>query len=223
MKTSLTIALTMALLLNLDAQARPAAHSGIAPSFRGGFTSQKSTGAIRMAPRPPAAAPAQSPSRYGTFGKAADSDAARPPSSAMSRDLAQKAASENALRTLDARRAAAAPVAPPAPAPAPTMGPMPAPPVVVQQRSGMGDILLGFMLARATAGSHAAPATVPATTSAPSEHGAAPSSGSFGAGVLRAVLWLAVLGAAGWAVYAVLRRLQRARLARTPNYTFEGQ
>ncbi|WP_254442324.1 hypothetical protein [Duganella vulcania] len=93
--------------------------------------------------------------------------------SAASRDLDQSAAQANALKTLDARRAAAAPAAPPPndtvsrPQPSPVYQAPPvyqqAPIIVQQPSSGLMHGVLGFMLGRAMSQSHQ-PVSYPTTT-----------------------------------------------------------
>jgi hypothetical protein len=158
-------------------QARPASHFGTPSSMRSGFSSQKSLPAPSA---PPSAARGSGP---GSFGKAAPQADPRS-SSASSRDMEQNAAQANALKTLDARNAAAASAAagagavPPAPplngnfgrpqqsAPMPVYNqpayPQQLPqPVIVQQHgnSGLMAGVVGFMLGRAT--SHPAPVYYP--------------------------------------------------------------
>lgn len=138
-----------------------------------------------------AAPPASRQSGPGAFGKAPGSPASATPrnTSAASRDLDQSAAQANALKTLDARRAAAAPTAPPPlndtvsrPQPSPVYQAPPvyqqAPIIVQQPSSGLMHGVLGFMLGRAMSQSHqpvAYPtATTPAAGSpAPADTGAA--------------------------------------------------
>ena len=159
--------LTFALAMggNLSAQARPAPHSGTSPSYKSGFSSQKSNSAHSR----PTAPPADRQSGPGAFGKAAGSPASAQPqrnSSQMTRDLDQSTSQANALKTLDARRAGAS-APPPLPplndtamrpqqAPQPGYQPQPYPhpsqpsqPVYQQSSNGLMHGLLGFMLGRA--------------------------------------------------------------------------
>ncbi|WP_317201343.1 hypothetical protein [Janthinobacterium sp.] len=201
---SFQIALLVALLLPLGgnalADSRPTGKSsGSSSSYKSGFSSQRggdarpasgsgkssfgSFGGKQPAAAPRAtpsaadegAAPARPKSGFGSFG-GARGDAAAPAKSdsALSRELEQKSANANALKTLDARRAAAA-----APPPLPPLNPMLPPnqapgynqaqqpynqaqqpynqpqqqaPVVVQQSNGLGGAVAGYMLGRAMNG-----------------------------------------------------------------------
>jgi hypothetical protein len=175
----LLLTLCLALGNGALAQARPTSHSGTSSSYKSGFSSQKSNSS-KSAPTAP---PANRQSGPGAFGKAPGSPASATPrnSSAASRDLDQSAAQANALKTLDARRAAAAT---PAPLPpndtvlgqrqAPVYQAPPVyqqPPVIVQQpSSGLMHGVLGFMLGRAMSQSHqpvAYPTTSGGTAPAP--------------------------------------------------------
>jgi len=166
--------LTFCLALGTDgmAEARTSSHSGTSSSYKSGFSSQKSNTSRST----PAAPPASRQSGPGAFGKAAGSPASATPrnTSAASRDLDQSAARANALKTLDARRAAAA--APPPlndtvsrPQPSPVYQAPPvyqqAPVIVQQPSSGLMHGVLGFMLGRAMSQSHQ-PVSYP-TTNAP--------------------------------------------------------
>ncbi|WP_229213098.1 MULTISPECIES: hypothetical protein [unclassified Duganella] len=105
--------------------------------------------------------------------------------SAASRDLDQSAAQANALKTLDARRAAAAaPTAPPPlndtvsrPQPSPVYQAPPvyqqAPVIVQQPSSGLMHGVLGFMLGRAMSQSHQ-PVSYPTATAPVASGGQAP-------------------------------------------------
>jgi hypothetical protein len=233
-----TVALTVSLLLGVGvfAQASSSSDGGKSPSLRSGFSSQRSAPAGSGRPAMPApsrgkpqfggfgrSAPAPSPSRSGGYGKASDSAARGPQKSVLTNNLEEFSARDNAVRTLDARRAAAAPPAP-APATMPHQSSTPVqtvPPVIVQQGNGIGDLLTGFMLGRASSGGHG----VNNTGSSATQPGAVPAvpQSSFGASVLRTFLWLLILSAIGWAIYFALRRYARVRQNRTPNYTFERE
>ncbi len=270
--TYFAVVLTLSLLISCDlsAEARPASsHSGTSSGFKGGFSSQKGNYA-RSAPAP-SAPPAQR-SGPGSFGKAGGADAPPPPpsrsNSALSRDMEQNAAQANALKTLDARRAANAAGTPPnAPLPPlrdPVMRPQqpvynqpgyaqqnlpPQQPIIVQQPSnGFMHGVIGFMLGRAMsqpqpvyyppnnnsghgnsnnnggdwdsnttlAGStgtatSAAMAPVPAPAPAP----------SFGATVLRLLVWLALVSGLVWLAIYTVRKLRRLRSASAAHYSFE--
>lgn len=108
---SLRKAVVLALSLSLAmggplAEARPTQSSG---SYKGGFSSQRSNTAKSTPSRSPSAAPAPSRGSFGTFGsrRAPDSDstASGGSRSAMNRDMSQKTAQDNAVRTMDQRTA----------------------------------------------------------------------------------------------------------------------
>jgi hypothetical protein len=160
--TGIAWLLVVALAVSLQGpvQARPASHFGTPSSMRSGFSSQKSLPAPSA---PPSTARSSGP---GSFGKAAAPQADLRSSSASSRDMEQNAAQANALKTLDARRAAAS--APPPVPPlndtasrAPQSAPMPVynqpaypqqlpqPIIVHQHGSGLMSGVVGFMLGRA--------------------------------------------------------------------------
>jgi len=143
-------------------QARPASHFGTPSSMRSGFSSQKSLPARSAPSAPPSAARGSGP---GSFGKAAAPQTDPRGGSAASRDMAQNAAQANALKTLDARRAASAPPPVPPlndtviraqqPAPMPVYKQpaypqqLPQPIIVHQHGSGLMSGVVGFMLGRA--------------------------------------------------------------------------
>ncbi len=258
------IGLILALLLSA---AVPSAHSGTTSSFKSGFSSQKSSptsstrakpstapksgfgsfGQAKPSPAPvaandaSAAAPASKP-LFGSFGKSAPAPDAAPaaPKSALTQNLDQGAAQQNALRTLDARKAAAAaaaapppPVAQPQPvqaAPQYGQSPYPQPIIVQQQSGGFGHAVMGFMLGRAMSGGNH-------NNGYPNQNygngngngnvqagmpGAEPRS-SFGATVLRTFLWLAIIGGIGWLIYFAVRRYKRVKQDSAPNYSFERE
>ncbi|ELX11609.1 hypothetical protein Jab_1c01930 [Janthinobacterium sp. HH01] len=174
--SALLLSLCLALGSNAYADARTSSHSGTSSSYKSGFSSQKNNARSK-----PTAPPAGRQSGPGAFGKAPGSPASATPrnTSAASRDLDQSAAQANAMRTLDARRNAAA-VPPPPPlndaparqqsAPAYQAPGYQAPPVyrqapvIVQQPSnGLMHGVLGFMLGRAMSQSHQ-PVSYPTTT-----------------------------------------------------------
>lgn len=108
---SLRKAVVLALSLSLAiggplAEARPTQSSG---SYKGGFSSQRSSTAKSTPSRSPSAAPAPSRGSFGTFGsrRAPDSDAtaAGGSRSAMNRDMSQRTAQDNAVRSMDQRTA----------------------------------------------------------------------------------------------------------------------
>ena len=169
--SALLLTLCLALGSSALAQARPSSHSGTSSSYKSGFSSQKSNSSKST----PSAPPANRQSGPGAFGKAPGSPASATPrnTSAASRDLDQSAAQANALKTLDARRAAAATPAPQPPsdtvlrpqqAPAYQAPPVYQQPVIVQQpSSGLMHGVLGFMLGRAMSQSHQ-PVSIPTTS-----------------------------------------------------------
>lgn len=162
-----SICLTLVLSLMLPfAQDAAAGTPESRPSFKSGFSSQKSAPAPRPSFRPSsrsddsARAPARAPGGgFGSFGRAAPADTQRS-DSALSRQLTRQQAEENALRTLEARRARSAAnqdnyqrdgrYAPNAgmaqQAPAPQQ-----PPVIVHQNSGggFGNVVAGAIVANA--------------------------------------------------------------------------
>ncbi len=166
--SALLLTLCLALGTNVPAEARTSSHSGTSSSYKSGFSSQKSNSTRRS----PAAPPAGRQSGPGAFGKAPGSPASGTPrnTSAASRDLDQSAARANALKTLDARRAAAAPplndtVSRQQPSPVYQAPPVyqQAPIIVQQPSSGLMHGVLGFMLGRAMSQSHQ-PVSYPTTT-----------------------------------------------------------
>jgi hypothetical protein len=236
MNKARTFALTAALLFAIGINAEALAFSaspGSSPSYRSGFSSQRSSSPARSAP-----APSKS---FGGFGGARP---AAPPaanrdqpsrSSALTRGLDQQASQDRALRTLDARRAPPSSTLPntspnlPAPsqqqAGMPMQVPMQAPqPIVIQQRSGLGDVVTGVLIGRAMSDNH--PTVYAGGGGAHVDLGGdvdgTRSRGSFFGGVLRLFMWLIVFGAIGWAVYFALRAYKRAKQNRAPNYTFKG-
>ena len=194
--SALLLSLCLALASNAYADARTSSHSGTSSSYKSGFSSQKNNARSR-----PAAPPAGRQSGPGAFGKAPGSPASATPrnTSAASRDLDQSAAQANAMRTLDARRnAAAVPPPPPLndtparqqPAPAYQAPGYQAPPVyqqapvIVQQPSnGLMHGVLGFMLGRAMSQSHQ-PVSYPTTTAPAAGTTTAASGGEAQAGMI---------------------------------------
>lgn len=226
---ALHAALVLSLLtLNPAAQAdpRPATPTH---SFKGGFSSQRAA--------PPARAPSQNASRggFGSFGSAPARNAQKS-DSALSQRLDKNASEANALRTLDARRAAQEqasrdmrPVpgydnrqvgAQYAPAPMPQQQPQ-------QQQSGngLGGLVTGMVLGQIANGAHARnngyPGQMHGGTSSATVN-QAPAGTSFFGGVLRLFMWLIVLSAIGWFVYFLVQRKRRKTAENKPHYTFEG-
>lgn len=135
--------LTLCLLLSLDgaalAEARPASHSGTSSSYKSGFSSQKSNSASRT-PSTPRSSP-------GAFGRGAAPPPAPPPASrgksALSRDMEQSAAQDNARRTLEQRRAEANPPRPLPPLNDTLATPRQPPPVQPQPQPNFGQPAYG--------------------------------------------------------------------------------
>lgn len=157
--TGIACLLVVALAVGVQGpvQARPASHFGTPSSMRSGFSSQKHS------PAPSAPPSAQRSGQLGSFSKSTPQADPRS-NSAANRDMAQNAAQANALKTYDARRAAATPPPPVANngvARAPQSAPMPVynqpaypqqipQPIIVQpQSSGLMHGVIGFMLGRA--------------------------------------------------------------------------
>jgi hypothetical protein len=169
----------------------------------------------------------------------------------LSQKLNKNSSEANALRTLDARRQAQADAARDtrpvpgyehgpsgqqaptyAPPPAAYPQPLPQPPVIVRQDSGLGHVIAGAVLANAARGAHASgnngyPGAYPSTQPSPQPTTAgggttapapAPSAGTAFFGLF---LTLCMLALVGWAVYFAWRRMRRAREAKKPNYSFE--
>jgi uncharacterized membrane protein len=241
------VALVLSLLVPLAhaVDAKPSS-SG----FKSGFSSQRSSSASRTSSLPArsggfgsfgkraassdGASPAARPSGgFGSFG-----GGQAPPQksgSALSQKLNRNASEANALRTLDARRQAQADAARdtrPVPGyeqaasgrPAPTYAPPPQQqaPVIVRQDSGLGHVLAGAMIANAARGAHASnngyPGGYPSTGGGATTPTAARGGGTSFIGLF---FTLFVLVAIAWGVYFLWRRVQRARAAKKPNYSFE--
>ncbi|MES2743600.1 MAG: hypothetical protein V4754_21980 [Pseudomonadota bacterium] len=253
---SIQIALLLALLLPVVADVQADSRPSRSSSFKGGFSSQ------RAAPPPSrsrdaAPGPTQSAKRggFGAFGQAAprqggsEPDRATGPApapqksdSALSQRLGQGNAEANALRTLDARRAAEQAANPPrdsrlpnGPAangglgglggPGGQGGPMPAPaPVIVQQSGGgggIGNIITGFLLAKAMSPSHAGNNAYPGRVDNGGVATAGAASGGFGMTVLRTLAWLAIVATIAWLMYFGWKFLRRGKAPSTANYSFE--
>lgn len=229
---SLMHAIHAALVLSLltlhpaaQADPRPATPSH---SFKGGFSSQRAA--------PPPRAPSQNAARggFGSFGSAPARNAQKS-DSALSQRLDQNASEANALRTLDARRAAQEQAnrdTRPVPgyehrqygsqnAPAP----MPMPPPQQQSGNGLGGLVTGMVLGQIANGAHARnngyPGQMHGGTSSATVN-QAPASTSFFGGVLRMFMWLIVLSAIGWVAYFLVQRKRRKTAENKPHYTFEG-
>lgn len=227
-------ALHVALILSL-LSVNPAAHADPRPSiptksFKGGFSSQRASA--------PPRAPASGSASRGGFGSFSSAPARAPQKSdsALSQQLDRDASEANALRTLDARRAAqqeATRDTRPVPGyenrqygqPSQPM-PMPAPQQAPQSGNGMAGVVTGLVLGQIANGAHARnhngyPAQVNQGTSTASL-GQAPTRSFFG-GVIRLFMWLVVLSAIGWLIYFLVQRNRRKAAENKPHYTFEGQ
>jgi hypothetical protein len=153
----------------------------------------------------------------------------------LSQRLDRNASESNALRTLDARRAAQDQAARdargdtrPVPGyeyrqnpPAPVQQPQPA----QQSNNGLGGIVTGMVLGQIANGAHARnngyPGQVSSGTSSATVN-QAPARTSFFGGVMRMFMWLVVLSAIGWLVYFMVQRRRRKAEESKPHYTFEG-
>lgn len=207
-----------------------ASHTSSAPPKSGGFGSFGK----RAAP-PDAAAPAAKPS--GGFGSFGGGQAAPQKSdSALSQRLNKNASEANALRTLDARRQAQADAArdtrpvpgyeqaqsgQPAPTYAPPQQQQQQAPVIVRQDSGLGHVLAGAMIANAARGAHASNNGYPGAYPSTGNGGVTAPARGGGTSFIGLFFTLCVLVAIAWGVYFMWRRVQRARAAKKPNYSFE--
>jgi hypothetical protein len=234
---SLNHALHLLLVLSLLGL-NPAAHADPRPampkhSFKGGFSSQRPAA-------PPPRAPRQDAPRggFGSFGSAPSGNAQKS-DSALSQRLDKNASESNALRTLDARRAAQDQAARdargdtrPVPgyeyrqnAPIPQPVPQPVPQPARQSNNGLGGIVTGMVLGQIANGAHARnngyPGQVSNGTSSATVN-QAPAGTSFFGGVLRLFMWLVVLSAIGWLVVFLVQRRRRKSAENKPHYTFEG-
>jgi hypothetical protein len=230
--------LTVSPVSNAD----PRHSSSSSKSFKGGFSSQRSS-------TPPPRAPKQDAGSRGGFGSfgSAPARSTQKSDSALSQRLDRNASEANALRTLDARRAAqeqAARDTRPVPGYEDRQygnnnnrsydnqyGRQQSAPV---QRSdggmgGLGGLATGVILGQMANGAHArnnngyqgpvAGSSNAGTSSATVNQGA---SGSFFGGVMTIFIWLVFLSAIGWFVYFLVQRKRRHTKANKPNYTFEG-
>jgi hypothetical protein len=166
--------LALFLMLSLAAAPADARPTSSSSSFKSGFSSQRSSSSSSSS------SSKSSTGSFGSFSRRSDTKApasdARKSDSALSRKLDKESSEANALRTLDARRAAqAARENPPAPGvgqpagsyqdnarmppprgygPAPAQPPTNAP-MIVRQDSGLGNVVAGAILARSAANAHA--------------------------------------------------------------------
>lgn len=220
--------------------AEPRHSSSSSKSFKGGFSSQRSSS-------PPPRAPKQDAGSRGGFGSFGSAPArnTQKSDSALSQRLDRNASEANALRTLEARRAAredATRDTRPVPGYEDRQysnnqygrqqnAPMPAAPA--QRGDGgmgnLGSVATGVILGQMASGAHARnnngyPGPVAGSSNAGTSSATvnqAPS-GSFFGGVLRMFMWLVVLSAIGWFVYFLVQRKRRKVEQNKPNYTFEG-
>lgn len=231
LKRALHAVLVLSLLsVSPVSNAEPRHSSSSSKSFKGGFSSQRSSS-------PPPRAPRQDSASRGGFGSfnSAPSGSRQKSESASSRRLEQNASQANALRTLDARRAQreqadrdTRPVPgyenrqygnqPPAP--------MPAPAQAQGSNNGMAGVVTGLVLGQMANSSHARnnngyPGQVNAGTSSATVN-QAPAGRSFFGGVLRMFMWLVVLSAIAWLAYFLVQRKRKKTAENKPNYTFEG-
>jgi hypothetical protein len=205
-------------------------------SFKGGFSSQRPAA-------PPPRAPRQDAARggFGSFGSASSGNAQKS-DSALSQRLDRNASESNALRTLDARRAAQDQAARDArgdtrPVPGYEYRQnAPAPPPFQQQQqpsqrsnSGLGGVVTGMVLGQIANGAHARNNGYPGQRSDGNAVGTssatvnqAPARTSFFGGVMRMFMWLVVLSAIGWLAYFLVQRRRRKSAENKPHYTFEG-
>ncbi|MDQ2819420.1 MAG: hypothetical protein M3Y65_03300 [Pseudomonadota bacterium] len=221
----------------VHADPRQSSSSSSSKSFKGGFSSQRSSA-------PPPRAPRQDSASRGGFGSfnSAPSRNTQKSDSALSQRLDRNASEANALRTLDARRAAqeqAARDTRPVPGYENRQGsnqnsgqynapmPMPAPAPVQRSDNGMAGVVTGMVLGQIANGAHArsnngyqgqsnvgtSSATVNQT----------PAGGSFFGGVAKMFMWLMILSAIAWVGWFLLRKRRRKTAENQPNYTFEGQ
>jgi hypothetical protein len=208
----------------------PVAHADPRPaspkhSFKGGFSSQRPAA-------PPPRAPRQDAPRggFGSFGSAPAGNAQKS-DSALSQRLDRNASASNALRTLDARRAAQDQAARDArgdtqPAPGYEYRQnAPAPPPSQQSNNGLGGVVTGMVLGQIANGAHARnsgyPGQVNSGTSSATVN-QTPARTSFFGGVMRMFMWLVVLSALGWLAYFLVQRKRRKSAENKPHYTFEG-
>ncbi len=200
-------------------------------SFKGGFSSQRpasTSGKRNPSPEGPG---------FGSFGSA-KAATQQESASALSRRLTKSAAEANALRTLDARRAAQQAAVPvPALPPYGNHGtasahndyvarhgqlnlPPPAPVILHQPSDGVGNVITGILLGRATAGANARPHAYPGNVDQRSVR-RADDSGAFIGAMLRAFAWLLVLATLAWVAYFTWKFLRRGKAPSSANYSFE--
>ncbi len=236
------IALLLALLLPLAGGLH--AQQNKSSSFKSGFSSQKSSSArsgsgfgsfgSRTAPPPRAPQPAQAgrSGGFGSFGGAA-APAPRQSDSALSQRLNKSASETNAMNTLEARRRAEQDAMNAAARPVPS-GPLPhndtlagrsgagmSAPIVIQQNSGgIGSMITGFLLGKASsparAGYNGYPGQPGVAATAPAKQGS-----SFFMSMLRTFAWLLILSIVAWSAYFAWKFLRRGSAPSQSNYSFE--
>lgn len=216
--------------------------SSSSKSFKGGFSSQRSSSPPPRAPRQDSAS---SRGGFGSF-NSAPSRASQKSDSALSQRLDRNASEANALRTLDARRAAqeqASRDTRPVPgyenrqnygqnngqsngqSNGQYSAPMPAP--AQQSGNGMAGVVTGLVLGQIANGSHARSNNngyqgQPNVGTSSATVNQAPSSGSFFGGVAKLFMWLMVLSAIAWVGWFLLQKRRRKAAESRSNYTFEG-
>lgn len=243
---SVQIALLLALFFSaaLTADARPSKSSSFKSGFSSQKASPaRSSGSFgsfgprqSQPARAPEAAPASRSGGFGSFSNAAGNGAQRSDSS-LSQGLDKGAAQANAIRTLEARRRAEQDAMNAAARPVPS-GPLPhnervanrdgdltrgqhypmQAPVIIQQQgsSGIGNMITGFLLAKATTPTRAS------ANGYPAQPGAVPASGSsFFTSMLRTFAWLLILTVIGWSAYFAWKFLRRGKAPSQANYSFE--
>jgi hypothetical protein len=231
LKRALHAVLVLSLLsVSPVSNAEPRHSSSSSKSFKGGFSSQRSSS-------PPPRAPRQDSASRGGFGSfnSAPSGSRQKSESASSRRLDQNASQANALRTLDARRAQKE-QAERDTRPVPGYenrqygnqpnAPMPAPAQSQGSNNGMAGVVTGLVLGQMANSSHARnnngyPGQANVGTSSATVN-QAPTGRSFFGGVLRMFMWLLVLSAIAWLAYFLVQRKRRKTEENKPNYTFEG-
>lgn len=192
-------------------------------SFKSGFSSQRASSTSSRRDAAPASG------GFGSFGSAGAA-AQHQSDSVLSQRLDKGAAEANALRTLDARRAAAQlrvqrdiPV-PTGPAPTQAHWPQSAPIVLQQRSNGIGDAITGFLLGRATAPSRTHNHGYQGQRSNGSANDVSVASTGFGAflgTLLRIFAWLVIAAIVAWASYFAWKFLRRGNAPSSANYSFE--
>jgi hypothetical protein len=286
---SIQIALLLALFLPVAAEVSADSRPSKSSSYKSGFSSQKSSSTSSNRSSSSSSATSGRNGGFGSFGNSAPRQErqAMPQrsDSALSQSMNKSNAQSNALRTLEARRAAQeAARAPKEMQPVPA-GPLPAngqsgqygnndsrrsadngqrnsggnsgygsggynggyngggmpAPVIVQQNSGLVNMITGFLLAKATSSNQPRSNTNNSYPNNGSSSGAVSSDNSgmaaaagangipvqsqpkssWGMAILRTMAWLAILAVLGWLVYFGWKFLRRGKAPSTANYSFE--